>query len=73
MELSHLAARPGAAHEEAGVSSRGETAAEVGSVYPLVAYGGIDDASAQEDAEQALAEHVEELDEVIFSGIVALR
>jgi hypothetical protein len=60
-------------YSQLAAGHRSSVAPEAGALYPLVAYGGIEDAAAHEDADDTLAEHGEELDEVIFSGMVALR
>jgi hypothetical protein len=48
--------------------------AELGSIYPAVAYFGSQEAADEEEPSvPAPSEQVEELDEVIFAGIVAMR
>jgi hypothetical protein len=48
--------------------------AELGSIYPTVAYFGSQEAADEEEPSvPAPSEQVEELDEVIFAGIVAMR
>ena len=48
--------------------------AELGSIYPTVAYYASQEAAEEEELSlPAPAEQAEEMDEVIFAGIVAMR
>ena len=47
--------------------------AELGSIYPTVAYWASAEAGDEEPAAPAPEEQAEEIDEVIFAGIVAMR
>jgi hypothetical protein len=47
--------------------------AELGSIYPTVAYWASMEAAEEEEPAPQPEEQAEELDEVIFAGIVAMR
>jgi hypothetical protein len=72
---SHVAVQ-GTGHPGTQVSLPGteHVLAELGSFYPTVAYWASAEAGDEEEpSELAPEEQAEELDEVIFAGIVALR
>jgi hypothetical protein len=73
MQASHgtAASDPGTQQSLPGTE---HVLAELGSIYPTVAYWGSAEAAEEEEpSEPSPEEQAEELDEVIFAGIVAMR
>ena len=74
MQASHGAAPSGPPGTQSSLPGTEHVLAELGSIYPTVAYWADEQAAEEEAPSDASPEQqAEELDEVIFAGMVAMR
>ena len=73
MSASHGTAAAGPPGTQVSLPGTEHVLAELGSIYPTVAYWASAEAGDEEPSAPSPEEQAEELDEVIFAGIVAMR
>ena len=73
MPASYGTAAAGHSGTQASLPGTEHVLAELGSIYPTVAYWASAEAAEEEQPAPPPEEQAEELDEVIFAGIVAMR
>jgi hypothetical protein len=73
MQPSHGTATAGLAGTQASLPGTEHVLAELGSIYPTVAYWASEQAAEEEAPAVPPEQQAEDLDEAIFAGIVAMR
>jgi hypothetical protein len=73
MAASHAPVAAGQPRTQVCLPGTEHVLAELGSIYPTVAYWASAEAGDEEPSTASPEEQAEELDEVIFAGIVAMR
>lgn len=73
MHESHGTPPAGAVGTRSALPATDHVLAELGSIYPIVAYWGVEEAGDEERGPVSEEQQAEQFDEAIFAGMVAMR